>query len=251
MIENLEFYYYIFLFFIALMAGFVDSIVGGGGLISVPALLASGINPHLALATNKLQGIFGSFIAVLNYYKFINIKYVSLGIIFSIIGAIIGTNAVLYIKNDNLKFIIFIILTLVFLYTILIKKFGKEKTKAKINIKLFHLIFGLILGFYDGFIGAGAGSFWIFACVYFLGFDIKNASINTKIFNFSSNLASLIIFLYKYEVLWILGIIMAIGQIIGAYFGSKFAIKTNTNLIRKMFLFIVFLTILKVCYDIF
>ncbi|WP_291950630.1 TSUP family transporter [Campylobacter sp.] len=246
---ELELGYYVILFFVAIFAGCIDAIVGGGGLITIPALFACGIPAHLALATNKLQGIFGSFTAVLMYRKSMQIQKIILGILFTAIGAVIGTYSILLIEQRLVKIIVLICLILIFIYTIFKPDLGQIHNKARMNITSFQIIFGLLLGFYDGFLGPGTGSFWIFACVIFLGFNMKNASINTKILNFTSNIVALIVFLYFYEILWKVGILMGIGQIIGAFIGSKLVLKTQGTFIKKLFLVIVALTIIKVIYD--
>ncbi|AJC91971.1 putative membrane protein, TauE/SafE family permease [Campylobacter subantarcticus LMG 24377] len=246
---ELELTYYVILFFVAAFAGCVDTIVGGGGLITIPALFACGIPPHLALATNKLQSTFGSLTAVLAYRKSMHIEKIALGILFTAIGAAIGTYAVLLIDQDAIKIVVLICLILIFFYTIFKPDLGHIHNKAKMSTTSFQIIFGLLLGFYDGFLGPGTGSFWIFACVIFLGFSMKNASINTKILNFTSNIVALTVFLYSYEVLWKVGILMGVGQVLGAFIGSKLVLKTQGTFIKKLFLTIVALTIIKVAYD--
>ncbi|MCV3345624.1 TSUP family transporter [Campylobacter lari] len=246
---ELELTYYVILFFVAAFAGCVDAIVGGGGLITIPALFACGIPPHLALATNKLQSTFGSLTAVLAYRKSMHIEKIALGILFTAIGAAIGTYAVLLIDQNAVKIIVLVCLILIFLYTIFKPDLGHVHNKAKMSNTSFQITFGLLLGFYDGFLGPGTGSFWIFACVIFLGFSMKNASINTKILNFTSNVVALGVFLYSYEVLWKVGILMGIGQILGAFVGSKLVLKTQGTFIKKLFLTMVALTIAKVAYD--
>ncbi|EAK0440381.1 hypothetical protein YZ16_07640 [Campylobacter lari] len=246
---ELELTYYVILFFVAAFAGCVDAIVGGGGLITIPALFACGIPPHLALATNKLQSTFGSLTAVLSYRKHMNIEKIALGILFTAIGAVIGTYAVLLIDQNAVKIIVLICLALVFLYTIFKPNLGNVHNEAKMSTTSFQITFGLLLGFYDGFLGPGTGSFWIFACVIFLGFSMKNASINTKILNFTSNVVALGVFLYSYEVLWKVGVLMGIGQVLGAFVGSKLVLKTQGTFIKKLFLTMVALAIAKVAYD--
>lgn len=247
--ELASMYYYI-LFFIALFAGFIDSIVGGGGLITLPALIASGIPTHLALATNKLQSVFGSFTATLSYFKARTMKHLAWGVFFTGLGAGFGAYSVLLINEKHLKLVILILLVLVFMYMAIKPNLGKHKSKAKIhNIKFFHIFIGFSIGFYDGFLGPGTGSFLIFACVMFLGYNLKEASINTKILNFSSNIVSLAIFLYFYKVLWLIGFLMGAGQIIGAFLGSKLVLKTQGSFIKILFLVVVGATILKVAYD--
>ncbi|WP_279041466.1 TSUP family transporter [Campylobacter helveticus] len=241
---------YLILFGIATFAGFIDSIVGGGGLITIPALMASGIPPHLALATNKLQSVFGSFTAAATYFRSTTLPHLAWGVFFTALGAAFGTFCVLLVQDEHLKLIILVFLTLTFLYAAFKPSLGKSETTPKMqNIKLFHLIFGLTLGFYDGFLGPGTGSFWIFACVLFLGFNMKKASINTKILNFISNIIALAIFLWLYEVLWLVGLLMGVGQVLGAFLGSKLVLKTNGKFIKALFLVVVGATIIKVAWD--
>lgn len=247
---ELDSIYYFILFFIAILAAFIDSIVGGGGLITLPALIASGIPAHLALATNKLQSVFGSFTASATYFKSRTMEHLAWGVFFTGLGAGLGAYTVLLINDKHLRLIILFFLTLTFLYTILKPNLGKYKSEAKLkNIKIFHILCGTSIGFYDGFLGPGTGSFLIFACVLLLGYDMKNASINTKILNFSSNIVSLGVFLWYYDVLWLVGISMGLGQIIGAFLGAKLVLKTNANFIKLLFVVVVAATTTKVAYD--
>ncbi len=250
--ESLGTIFYFILFFVGLFAGFIDSIVGGGGLITLPALLACGIPTHLSLATNKLQSVFGSLTAAFTYFRSLALPHLFWGVFFTALGAALGTYGVLFVKDEKLKLIILVFLVLTFFYTAFKPRLGKEESEARIkNIKLFYLIFGLILGFYDGFLGPGTGSFWIFVCVLFLGFDMKKASINTKIFNFSSNIIALLVFLWQYKVLWSVGLLMGAGQVLGAFLGAKMVLKSNVTFIKTLFLWVVALTILKVAWDYF
>lgn len=247
---ELEGIYYVVLFAVAIFAGFIDSIVGGGGLIALPALMACGVPAHLSLATNKLQGVFGTFTATLTYFKSLTMKHLAWGVFFTALGAALGVWAVLLINDKHLKLIILVFLIATFLYMAFKPNLGKQKSEPKItNIKFFHIFIGFSLGFYDGFLGPGTGSFLIFACVMLLGYNLKEASINTKIFNFTSNVVALAMFLCLYEVLWAVGILMGVGQIIGAFLGSKLVLKTQGNFIKVLFLVVVGATICKVGYD--
>lgn len=247
---ELESVYYVVLFFIAVFAGFVDSIVGGGGLITIPALMACGVPAHLSLATNKLQGTFGAFTATLTYFKSRTMKHLAWGVFFTALGAGFGAWAVLLVNDKHLKLIILVFLVATFLYMALKPSLGKQKSEPKLkNIKLFHIFIGFAIGFYDGFLGPGTGSFLIFACVMLLGYNLKEASINTKILNFASNIVALAVFLCLYEVLWAVGILMGLGQIIGAFLGSKLVLKTQGGFIKVLFLVVVGATICKVGYD--
>lgn len=244
---------YVLLIIIAFLSGFVDAIAGGGGLITLPALLAVGIPEHVALATNKLQGTFGTFAATWNFAKkgFINYKELWLGALFTLIGTFLGTSAILLIDASIVKIVIPFALVVIFIYTIFSPNIGESEREKRLNSKTFYVIFGLLLGFYDGFLGPGTGSFWMFAMVALIGLELKKAVANTKALNFVSNVVSLGVFISGGQILWILGILMGIGQMIGAYFGSKMVIKKEVKFVRTIFLVVVACTILKLIYDLF
>ena len=249
---ELEGIYYAILFAAALLAGFIDSIVGGGGLITLPALMACGVPPHLAVATNKLGSTFGSLTAALTYFKSLTMPRLAWGIICTALGAAAGAWAVLQVEQRHLKLVILALCALIFLYMALKPNLGRTKTEPKLrDIRIFHILVGFGIGFYDGFLGPGTGSFLIFACVMLLGYDLKNASINTKIFNFTSNVVALAVFLWLYEVLWGVGILMGLGQVVGAFLGSKLVLKTQGKFIKILFLVVVGATICKVGWDYF
>ncbi|MBL0687735.1 MAG: TSUP family transporter [Sulfurospirillum sp.] len=246
-----ELYYYAIFFATGLLAGFVDSIAGGGGIIAVPVLLASGIPPHIALATNKLQSSFGSFTASLNYIRkgLVSVKDVYMGVFFTFIGAGLGTYSILLIDVKILTKIIPLMMVIIFLYTLFTPKLGSQDRHNVLKPKLFYLMFGIILGFYDGFFGPGTGAFWTIAIVTLLGLNLKSATAQTKIMNFTSNIVSLGVFVIVGEILWIIGIIMGIGQVIGAYLGSSLVVKKDVKFVRTFFLIIVGITLLKLLYD--
>ncbi len=241
----------VILFFSGIMAGFVDSIAGGGGIITLPALLAVGIPPHQALATNKLQSSFGSFTSALNYARvgLMNPKELLLGVFWTLIGAAIGAYVVQLFRADALVSLIIVMLIIIFIYTILTPKLGATKQKHKISHTLFYTIFGLLLGFYDGFFGPGTGSFWTMALVLLLGLDLKSATAETKLFNFTSNIVSLSLFIYSGLVVWMAGLVMGAGQIIGAFLGSNLVSKKEIKFIRGFFLVVVALTIIKLIWQ--
>ena len=232
---------YTVFFVAAFLGGFIDAIAGGGGLITLPAIMAMGVPPHLALGTNKLQGVFGSFTATLNFTKkgLINYKECFVGIVFTFIGALIGATLILFLNANFLKIIIPFLLIAIFIYTLFMPKIGESDRAAKLNERLFYVVFGLILGFYDGFFGPGAGSFWMFAMVALIGLNLKKAVAHTKALNFTG------------QILWLVGFLMAVGQILGAYFGSNLVIKKEVKFIRTMFLIVVAATICKLLFDYF
>jgi len=246
-----EFYYYVIFLATGFLAGFVDSIAGGGGIITVPVLMASGMPPHVALATNKLQSTFGSFTASMNFLRkgLFSLKDVYLGVIFTFIGAAIGTKTILLLDAGILNKIIPFMLILIFLYTLFNPKLGTIDKKGRFTKPVFFLIFGILLGFYDGFFGPGTGTFWTIALVALLGLNLKKATATTKIMNFTSNVVSLGVFLFSGNVLFFIGILMGFGQIVGAFVGSSIVVKKDVTFIRGFFLFVVGVTILKLIYD--
>jgi uncharacterized membrane protein YfcA len=239
------------LFAAALFGGFVDSIAGGGGIITVPVLLAVGLPPHLALGTNKLQASFGSLTAAMNYRRgnMLRFRELLIGIAFTALGAITGTVTVQVISADWLKHIIPILLIAIFIYVLCKPNLGAIQRPHRIAPRLFYLVFGCAIGFYDGFFGPGTGSLWTLAFVLWLGFDLKKATAHTKALNFTSNIVALVAFFLGGYVLIVAGVIMGIGQVLGAYTGSHLVLKRGTRFVRFFFLSVVALTVGKLLWS--
>lgn len=239
------------LFFVAILASTIDAIAGGGGLISLPVLLAIGIPPHIALGTNKLQGMVGTSVAAYTFYRkgLIVLSDLAPGLIFSFLGAVLGATLSQEISNDILKKIIPILLVLILIYTLLSSKLGHIDTHSKMTPRTFYIIFGLVLGFYDGFFGPGAGSFWIFALVYFLGFNLIKASAYTKAFNLNTNIFGALCFAIGGNIDYKIAGIMALGQIIGGRLGAHFTMKSGHKIIRPVFISVVAVTIGMLIYQ--
>ena len=234
MIE-IEFYMYLLLFVAAFVAGFIDSIAGGGGLIATPALLLAGLPPLNALATNKIQAVFGSSTAAINYRLKINssIKESRLIILFivSFLGSIVGTFIISSLDPTLLIKLIPILLIAVSIFFAFKKDLDSTHRKTVVSSNTFILVTLLIAG-YDGAIGPGTGSFFMLAFVSLRGMTLLNATYNTKVVNFASNLGSLITFIYLGLVNWTIGLVMAAGQIVGAYCGSNLTIKKGSRIIK-------------------
>ncbi len=242
----------LFLLFLAgMLAGFIDSIAGGGGIITVPALLAVGIPPHQALATNKLQSSCGSLTAAANYTRLglMNPRELFVGFIFSFLGAVCGAVTVQFFSAEFLENLIIAMLIILFVYTLLSPKLGYEQKPHKIHHLIFYTIFGLLIGFYDGFFGPGTGSFWTISLVVLLGLDLKEATAQTKLFNLTSNVVALAVFLYSGLVIWSAGLAMGAGQVIGAWCGSTLVSRKEIHFIRVFFLFVVAATIIKLSVE--
>ena len=173
-----QLWHYPVLFLAAFMAGLVDSIAGGGGIITIPVFLSLGYPPHLALGTNKFQASFGSYTAAYYYVKKDVVKLNSCiyGILFTLIGSALGTWTVQQVSSDILKYIIPFLLIAVIIYSFVKTNLGEEDFCAHMNENIFYLIAGLCFGFYDGFFGPGVGSFWAIALVIGLGYNLKKAT---------------------------------------------------------------------------
>jgi uncharacterized membrane protein YfcA len=238
------------LFFAGLLAGFIDSIAGGGGLISLPALLSVGLPPQIALGTNKLQGTFGVCTAAFTFIKRgkVDLKECGLGIVTTLIGATIGALTVQRLDPQFISYLVPFLLLFVFIYTIFSKNLGFDDRKSRIHIRLYYLLFGLLLGFYDGFFGPGTGAFWTASLLILVGYNLTKTVGVTKIMNFTSNLVALTVFAISGNINIYAGITMAVGQVIGARIGSNLAIEKGTSFIRPIFLVIVFLTIVRLLY---
>ncbi len=247
---DLSAFSYFLLFIAGLAAGFVDSIAGGGGLISLPVLLSVGLPPQLALGTNKLQGSFGTLSATINFISKgkASLKENLDGIFYTFIGAVTGAWAVQQVDAGFVRHLIPFMLLFVFIYTLMAKDLGTAPGKAKMARSLFFMIFGLGLGFYDGFFGPGTGAFWTGGLLILLGLDMTRATGTTRIMNFVSNVVALTVFIIGGNVLYSAGFTMAAGQIIGARIGSGMAIKRGAPFIRPIFLTMVFLTIVRLIY---
>ena len=233
------------------LAGFVDSIAGGGGIITVPVLLALGLPPHLALGTNKLQASFGSITSTVRYYRkrLFTLRETWPGLVFTIIGAAIGTILIQLINADLLMKAIPVFLLAVFLYTLFSPQLGAEDRQVNMSKILFFPLAGILLGFYDGFFGPGTGSFWTIALVVLYGLNLKKATGTTKVMNFTSNIVSLAVFMIGGKVMFLAGLIMGTGQIFGAWAGSHMVIRHSTKFIRIFFLIVVGATITKIIWS--
>lgn len=235
------------LFIVATVAGCVDAIAGGGGLLTIPALLWAGLPPLQVLATNKLQASFGSFTATLNYARQGLIKPSEQipAIVLTFIGAMTGVWVVQQIDPSFLAQLIPIFLIGFALYFMFSPKLGDQERKQRISKNAFAATAGFGIGFYDGFFGPGTGTFFVIAFVTLLGYSLPKATGGTKLLNFTSNIASLILFAFSGQVLWLLGLGMGIGQIIGSFIGSKLAIRYGSRLIRPLLVIVSLLVSLR------
>lgn len=240
----------VLLFLAGGLAGFVDSVAGGGGLIALPALLSAGLPPHLALGTNKFQGSFGTFSAAIRYIRGgqAALKPALPGIGFTLVGAMMGTMAVQRLDPVFLRWLAPVLLLLVLLLALRSPRFGQDDRPPRLSSLAFHLLFGSGLGFYDGFFGPGTGAFWTAGYCVLMGHALPKAAGYTRIMNFTSNIVSLSLFIRGGQVLYAMGIAMAVGQFIGARAGAGMAIQRGARFIRPVFLGVVALTVARLVY---
>jgi uncharacterized membrane protein YfcA len=246
-----EFWQLPLLFATGLAAGFVDSIAGGGGLITIPVLMNLGIDPKVALGTNKLQATFGSGSASWHYAaaKTVELKDCRRGFAFTLLGAALGTLAVQQLDPSFLKRFVPALLTVVAVYVLLQPQLGEKDLHPRMGRAWFDVTFGLLIGFYDGFFGPGTGTFWAMAFVLGVGFNLTKATGYTKVMNFASNLSSLIFFLLAGQVLFVSGLTMGLGQLLGARIGSRMVVARGTRFIRTIFISVVLIMTGKLLYD--
>jgi uncharacterized protein len=247
----------IFLVLASGFAGFVDSIAGGGGLIQLPSLLISMPNtaPSLLLGTNKLPSFLGTLGATASYLRKVkpDFKLAFVMAVPAFIGSGLGASVATKIPKEAFKPIILFMLIVVALYTWRKKELGLVENFrfARRHQVGMGALAGLVIGFYDGIFGPGTGSFLMLILVALLGFAFLQASVTAKIVNLATNLGAILVFGLNGKILWVLGLTMAIGNVIGGFLGARWALKGGSALIRKVFLVVTTLLILRLAYDTF
>lgn len=239
------------LFAAGLLSGLIDAIAGGGGLISVPALLWAGLPVQVALGTNKLQAACGTLLAVTRYARagWIDWSDVRLAVGVTFVFAALGSWAVTQLDKNLLKAIVPWLLLAVAIYALLSPRLGLQRKAAKVSGTSFALGGGSLLGFYDGFFGPGTGSFWTIALLSLRGYELTRATAYTKVVNLTSNVASLLVFLVAGSVVFKLALVMIAGQLIGARLGSGLVLKHGAPFVRVVFLVVVFALTAKLLWD--
>lgn len=247
----------IFLCIFAFLAGLIDSIVGGGGLIQLPALLVFLPNTAIPLifGTNKLSSIAGTSAAAIHYSQQVQINWsiVLISTTTAFTFSFIGASTVSIINSALMRPLVLLLLVLVVIYTWFKKDFGFQNIVKVQGVRqsIYSVLIGSFLGFYDGFFGPGTGSFLIFAFIGLLGFDFLRASASAKIVNLSTNLAATIYFAVNNQIIYSIALPMAIFNIVGAIIGAKLAIAKGSAFVRILFIFVVTFLIIKLAYDIF
>ncbi len=245
----------IILCIVGFAAAFLDSIAGGGGILTVPALMAAGLPPHLTLGTNKFSATNASFTSTLTFLKSkkIHLPLIKYILPFSFLGAALGVNTVLKINEKYLQIIILVLLVFVALNTLFNKDVGTENNFQGLTRKTIVLgcIVGFSVGFYDGFFGPGTGSILLYAFIRIFKFDFTIGTANARILNFTSNVTSLILFAYYGRIVYAVGIPMALSMIFGAYLGTKTAIKHGGKIIKPIFVTMSLGIVVKLLIDTF
>ncbi len=253
----METYIIIILCIASFFAGFVDAIVGGGGLIQTPVALI--LLPNLAVSSIigslKIPAFSGTSFAANQYLKKVDMdwKLLSIMAVVAFASAFLGSHLLTKVDNDFMKPLLLVVLTLIAIYTFSKKNFGQHQHKELSENKSIFLaiIISICLGFYDGFIGPGTGSFLVLAFVTVMGFDFLHASANAKMVNLATNLGSICLFVLKGKIIWAIALPMAICNAFGGWIGAKLAIKKGNGFIRVFFLIVVIGTLIRFGYDVF
>ena len=239
----------------SLFAGFVDSIVGGGGLILVPALFAvfPATHPATLFGVNKSASVWGTAAATLQYAQRVQMPWRALlpAATVGFAGSMLGAWTVTVISPDFLRRILPIALLAVLAYTLARKDLGHHHAPRFRGHRetLAASMLGVTIGFYDGFFGPGTGSFFVFLFVRWLGYDFLHASASAKLLNTATNLAALLLFAYKGHVWWHFALVMALANVVGSLLGTRLALKHGSGFVRAVFIWVVTALILKTGYD--
>ena len=241
----------------ALLAGFIDAVAGGGGLIQVPALFTALPQQSAAtlFGTNKLSSIFGTGSAAWRFSRRIDIPWriTRLAAMAAVVFSFAGAAVVAWLPRDVIRPMVFILLVLVIVYTLVRPEFGQASKRGigPERERCAALLLGASLGFYDGFFGPGTGSFLIFLLVRFFGLDFLRASGVAKVVNLTTNAAALAFFIPHGQVLWLVGGVMAVANIAGAQVGARLAIRHGSSFVRWIFLLSAGLLLIKFGLDTF
>ena len=224
------------LLIIAFIAGWVDTVAGGGGLITIPTLILAGVSPESAIATNKLQGSVGTFTAAAYFSrkKTVSLSRLKWAMLATFCGSVFGSWLLLKIDSDTLVIFLPILLIAIGSYFLFSSNVSDEERKEKLTLVLFALTVCPLLGLYDGFFGPGTGSMMALAFVVLLGFSLAKATANAKILNFVSNISSLGYFILFGDINFIAGLVMMLGQFFGALMGARMVLKNGSKLIKPV-----------------
>jgi uncharacterized protein len=236
---------------VGFVAGFIDSIAGGGGMLALPSLLLAGLDPLTALATNKLQGTFGTGSAAFAFWKkgHLDPRAHAKTIAVVFVGAALGVLMVAAAPRPVLSIIMPILLMAVAVYFALSPRLTDEASEPVFPMAAFVIGMAPAIGFYDGFFGPGTGSFFMVALVSVFGLGIIEATARTKLFNFTSNIAALAVFLFVAKISWVVGLTMGVAQVAGAQLGARVAIKNGASVIRPLLVLVCIALAIKLLFD--
>jgi uncharacterized protein len=239
------------LFSVAILAGFIDSIAGGGGLLTIPALLWAGLPPAAALGTNKLQSCGGSFFASWYFIRkgMVDVRKIKLSLACAFVGASLGTIGVQMIDASVLETLLPFLILAIGGYFLFSKKISENDRHQVIPPTVFAFTAALGIGFYDGFFGPGTGSFLALAFVSLAGFGLAKATAHAKLLNFATNVASLIFFAIGGQVVLVLGLVMLVGQAIGATLGSRLVVTKGVSIIKPLVVFMSLVMSIKLLFS--
>lgn len=238
------------------LAGLIDSIAGGGGLISLPAYVAAGLPMHTALATNKFSSACGTVFSTARYLhaKMIDLPVALVSAVLALLGSYLGTRAVLLLSGDFLRWLLLVVIPVIAVLTLIRKNFGRQNhsRQLKLGLRLFlGGLAGLLIGFWDGFFGPGTGTFLILVYALLLHYDFVVANGNTKVVNLASNLAALTAFLIDGKVYFPLAVPAAAFGIAGNLIGSKLVVRNGNRLIKPIFVLALVLLLGRIVWDLF
>jgi uncharacterized membrane protein YfcA len=237
---NLGYLALVFLMAAAFFAGFIDSVAGGGGLISLPVTLLAGLPPHLALGTGKLMSTVGTTAAFLTYARnrAIAWRVAGVGFLFAFAGSAAGSEVALMVDNAALGKVILFLLPFAALMTFVpVRRGAQEKKAGWPALYVATPLFCSAIGFYDGFFGPGAGSFLLLGLHFILGLNLIAATGTAKVFNLASNISSLFVFLFNGKVYFFVAVPMALANMTGSILGSRMALRGGPKIVRRMLLF--------------
>lgn len=241
----------------AFAAGFIDAIVGGGGLIQTPVglILLPSLPVATVIGTLKVPAFSGTSFAAFQYLKKVDLNWKLLGIMMLLAfpSAFLGSTLLTYVSNDFMKPLLLVVLSFLVIYTYAKKNFGQqiEKNISSQRQLLNAVAISFVVGLYDGFIGPGTGSFLVVAFIAIMGFDFLHASANAKMVNLATNFGSICLFMLKGKIIWAIAIPMAASNALGGWLGAKLAINKGNGFIRFFFLVVVIGTLVRFAYDVF
>ncbi|HRM12207.1 MAG TPA: TSUP family transporter [Flavobacterium sp.] len=253
----METYVLVLLCAAAFAAGFIDAIVGGGGLIQTPMglILLPNLPVSTVIGTLKIPAFSGTSFAVYQYLKKVdmNWKLLCIMMLLALPSAFLGSTLLTYVSNDFMKPLLLVVLSFLVIYTYAKKNFGEhiEKNHPPRTQILNAIGISFIVGLYDGFIGPGTGSFLVVAFIAIMGFDFLHASANAKMVNLATNFGSIFLFILKGKIIWAIALPMAASNALGGWIGAKLAINKGNSFIRIFFLIVVIGTLIRFSYDVF